>query len=108
MQPMSDLKNENGTDNYRSSALSLVPICVVDGNQVEIDAVGSSEIDTIHHLHERIATATKNIVEDAIQIGELLTRAKKSMPHGHWELWVEKNLTFSGRTARCYMRLFKR
>lgn len=41
------------------------------------------------------------------QVGAMLSRAKDKCGHGHWLEWVSKNLKFSDRQARNYMRLHR-
>jgi hypothetical protein len=62
----------------------------------------ATEINAAHALVEGyIRAATPH----AVRAGELLEKAKASIPHGEWGAWLAKNCTFSGRTAQIYMRL---
>ena len=62
----------------------------------------ATEINAAHALVEGyIRAATPH----AVRAGELLEKAKASIPHGEWGPWLEKNCTFSERTAQTYMRL---
>jgi hypothetical protein len=62
----------------------------------------ATEINAAHALVEGyIRAATPH----AVRAGELLEKAKASIPHGEWVSWLEKNCTFSERTAQTYMRL---
>jgi ParB family chromosome partitioning protein len=46
-------------------------------------------------------------VAHAIRCGELLLKAKASMPHGEWQPWLRRNVSFAARTARDYTSLAK-
>ncbi|MBN2324808.1 MAG: DUF3102 domain-containing protein [Spirochaetes bacterium] len=54
----------------------------------------------IIELHQGIIEDLKRTVQDAIEIGELLTKQKAILQHGEFLPWIEKELPFSGRTAR--------
>jgi len=62
--------------------------------------------DKINSLHQEIEAALNKSLENAIEIGRLLSQAKAEIPHGGFTGWLEENCTFSGRTARRYMKLF--
>ena len=55
--------------------------------------------------HEAAQAAARNAVAHAIHCGELLLEAKASLPHGVFGTWLARNVAFSDRTARGYMRL---
>jgi hypothetical protein len=59
----------------------------------------------IIEAHAAVQGNAKTMMEFAILAGELLTKAKKKVPHGQWAAWVEKNCKFSARTASDYMRM---
>jgi hypothetical protein len=70
------------------------------------------EIDSLSQLAAQINGAYASGVESTLkgltyykQVGVMLTRAKVKCGHGHWLSWVAKNLKFSDRQARKYMRL---
>jgi hypothetical protein len=44
----------------------------------------------------------------AIRCGELLLKAKASIPHGQWLPWLRANVEFSERSAQGYMRVAQR
>ena len=51
--------------------------------------------------------AASNALSNAIKAGEYLTAAKKMIPHGGWEKWLDsKNPVDSIRTAQVYVQLF--
>lgn len=72
-----------------------------------MDLIESKRIEEIKKLHFEIMGNLKISLQNAIKIGELLVEQKKSMRHGEFIPWIEKNLPFSDRTARNYMRLFR-
>jgi hypothetical protein len=69
--------------------------------------VTNNRAEEIRVLHGEILGSFKTSLVKAIRIGELLTEQKDSLEHGDFIPWVEKNLPFSDRTARNYMRLYR-
>ncbi|MGD9609281.1 MAG: DUF3102 domain-containing protein [Desulfovibrionaceae bacterium] len=65
-----------------------------------------TQISEICQLHGEIIEAGKTVLMKAIRVGEILTEAKASLPHGQFTPWL-KNLPFTDRTARNYMRLYQ-
>lgn len=47
-------------------------------------------------------------LEKAVRIGELLAQQKGALKHGEWLPWLETNIQFTDRTARNYMRVYKK
>jgi DUF3102 family protein len=70
-------------------------------------ASADKRVAEIARLHQEILAAARTSVEKAIRIGELLTAAKSKLRHGEWLPWLRKNVVFSERTARNYMRCFE-
>lgn len=66
-----------------------------------------SAAQEIAALHERIVTAARRSLDDAIRIGELLTQEKIRLPHVQFGDWLKANVPFSERTARFYMQVFR-
>lgn len=58
-------------------------------------------------LHLGIEASLRRSVQDAIRLGELLTEQKAALPHGDFLPWLDRELPFSERTARNYMKLFE-
>ncbi len=58
----------------------------------------------IAEAHAAVQSSVKAAVAHAIQAGELLSQAKKEMPHGTFGDFC-RALPFSDRTARAYMQL---
>jgi rubrerythrin len=61
----------------------------------------------IRGLHDCIVRSLRRTVDDAIKIGELLVRARASLPHGEYMEWVAAELPFSQRTADNYRHLYE-
>ena len=47
-------------------------------------------------------------MKHALRCGNLLIKAKATVPHGHWLPWLRKNIAFSDRTAQGYTRIAQR
>jgi hypothetical protein len=59
----------------------------------------------INKAHEDGENATRRGLEQFRAAGLRLLEAKKHVGHGGFKSWLEKNITFSYRTARRYMQL---
>ena len=57
-------------------------------------------------LHAYSIEASKRSTEAAILVGWCLAVARESCAHGMWYSWLEKNVSFTRRTADNYMSLF--
>ena len=55
--------------------------------------------------HALALSAAQTALRHAMQAGRLLLEVKNKLPHGEFLPWIEKNLTFSDRTARVYMQV---
>ena len=66
----------------------------------------NNRITEIKELHDQILFHAQTTVEKAVQIGELLTAIKSTLPHGDWLPFLERNFPFTERTASRYMKLF--
>src|SRR5712691_5370692 len=53
----------------------------------------------------KILAALQRSVEAIIEVGQLLARAKGDLPHGEFQRMIEKDLPFTPRQARVYMRV---
>jgi hypothetical protein len=60
---------------------------------------------TLHEIANRIRKLNTRIVEDVVNIGRDLIKAKEQLQHGEWLPWLEKEFAWSERTASRYMRL---
>jgi len=70
-------------------------------------AIQQTEINEITRLHNEIEESLRMSLQKAIRIGELLSKAKDELKHGEFIPWIEKNLSFTDRTARRYIRIFE-
>ena len=64
-------------------------------------------VDEIKALHAEIAGHFRQSLEKAIRIGELLSEQKAALRHGEFTAWITRNLPFTDRTARSYMRVYE-
>jgi hypothetical protein len=60
----------------------------------------------VNRLTREIEALTQGKVERAIRAGEILLQLKDRVGHGHWRVWVEKNLAISIRTASRWINFF--
>lgn len=51
--------------------------------------------------------AARQLLEDSVEVGRLLTEAKSSVAHGEWGGWLEENFQYSSTEANNLMRLFE-
>ena len=72
-----------------------------------MNEIEKSRIQEITDLHAEIGGLFMQSLDKAILIGSLLLQQKKSMDHGEWIPWIEKNLPFKERTARNYLRVYR-
>ncbi|TGL17916.1 DUF3102 domain-containing protein [Leptospira yanagawae] len=64
-------------------------------------------VKRIIDLHESVLGGMKNVLQNAMALGEELSRIKEDLGHGNWIPWIEQNLPFSERSARNYISIFK-
>lgn len=65
-------------------------------------------LDWINTGHQAIQMAVVKLTIHAAQVGAWLTVMKERKVHGEWEGWVAENCLFSDRTARRYMKLYRK
>jgi hypothetical protein len=53
---------------------------------------------------EGIRSVARQLANNFVEIGHHLNRAKSHLSHGQWGDWLSRELGFSDRTARVYMR----
>jgi len=70
------------------------------------DLSGTTE-QRINSLHEGLKALLQRGIEQALEIGKLLTEKKSELKHGQLGPWIRDNLIFSERTAQRYMSLFE-
>jgi len=72
-------------------------------------AIAPASLDDLanaaNNEHALLAGDAQRMIKRAIQIGEILKRAKARLAHGEWFPWIKKNLTFAPRMAQNYMRV---
>lgn len=61
----------------------------------------------IIELHESIIGGMRNVLQNAMTLGEELSIIKDNLGHGNWLPWLEENVPFSERSARNYINIFK-
>ena len=61
--------------------------------------------DKINEAHRRCEEAMTTGLQHALEVGQLLVKAKNQCEHGDWKPWVRENCKFSLRTAQAYMRV---
>lgn len=62
--------------------------------------------EKINELHKELNGLFAQSIDKAIEIGKLLTEKKDELQHGEFIPWIKKNLVFTDRTARNYMRIY--
>lgn len=62
--------------------------------------------DRINEAHGRAVSHAASALEDALEVGRLLTEAKAACKHGEWLPWLREKCVFAERTAQAYMRLY--
>lgn len=65
----------------------------------------TAKIQRIQSLAEELDALGKTALEKALEAGTLLIECKADLAHGEWLPWLEKNFTFTDRTARRWMKL---
>lgn len=58
-------------------------------------------------IENNILRLKQQAVQNIIQIGQELLKAKEKLPHGEWGKWLEERVEFSQRTANQFMRIAK-
>ncbi len=58
----------------------------------------------INAAHAEVKAAILSGVEKAVNVGQLLIKAKALVSHGQWESWVESNTAVTPRACSGYMR----
>lgn len=80
---------------------TINPPAIVKQAEEDLPALAKAANQT----HGAVEEAARASLEQARDAGQLLLRAKKAVGHGKWGKWLEKNIKFSARTARAYMRV---
>jgi len=69
--------------------------------------IEKSRKEEIVKLHGKFVESFKRSLDYGIRIGQLLTEQKADLNHGEFGLWIKRNIPFTDRTARNYMKLFR-
>lgn len=79
------------------------------GSQKENLPTNKSDLTVkkIIELHESIIGGMRNVLQNAMVLGEELSNIKEKLGHGNWLPWIEQNVPFSERSARNYISIFK-
>ncbi|TGN08607.1 DUF3102 domain-containing protein [Leptospira bandrabouensis] len=64
-------------------------------------------VKRIIELHESIIGGMRNVLQNAMVLGEELSIIKEKLGHGNWLPWIEQNVPFSERSARNYINIYK-
>ena len=79
----------------------------IDLTDPVLDGLPETDLDTLARAinadHEAVCVHLTNAVYRAASAGHNLNQAKKLVPHGEWQAWVEAHCPFSIRTAQDYM-----
>jgi hypothetical protein len=61
----------------------------------------------INTLHKEIKEAMETAFQKSLKLGELLSCAKATLPHGEFGKWIEANCNFSYPTSNRYIKLYE-
>ncbi len=81
---------------------------MLGASKVCADTTSAASADAINEAHRLAQESAETAIEYAIRCGRLLTEKKKTLGHGEWMSWVDRNCEFSERQARRYMQAAKR
>jgi hypothetical protein len=89
----------------RLPSIAVNPASAVKGvRRFDYGSLPPEKTQALQESRTRIHTEIKKTAESAIAIGGELIAAKKTLPHGRFQAWVEPECGFSLRTAQNYMR----
>jgi len=66
-------------------------------------AISTTVVDAIKHHHREAMGHATQAIDHAKQAGELLLKAKATIPHGGWLSWLSENCAVSPRQAQRYI-----
>lgn len=72
----------------------------------ELANTGNSQIATLDSLAMQARMFAQGIALNVLQLGRVLTEAKKLVHHGEWDKWILENAGMSRRKAEQYMQAF--
>ncbi len=73
----------------------------------DLDRMNLQKAARVNELQEQIVHSAQNMVQYAIEIGNILKEVKDSLEFGEWLPWVKSNLDIHPTTVQDYMRLAK-
>lgn len=74
----------------------------------EIATTGSTELSVLNGLAQEAQFYIRNIANNMLQLGRVLTEAKALVRHGEWANWLRDNTSFSTRYAQQFMQAYER
>jgi hypothetical protein len=78
---------------------------IVVAETVELEQLNKSRAERVNELQGMIYSSAQNMVEYAIEIGQILIEVKASLEHGDFIPWVMANCDFNRMQAWRYMKL---
>jgi len=63
--------------------------------------------DYLHSIKEELKLRSQGFKYQIYEMGKLLCEAKIILPHGQFQLWLDKNFEFGYRTAHNLMKVFQ-
>jgi hypothetical protein len=72
---------------------------------VEIEQLNKSRAERVNELQGMIYSSAQNMVEYAIEIGQILIEVKASLSHGEWMPWCMANLDVKKSMIENYMKM---
>ena len=63
----------------------------------------TNTVNEINRLHQQANSTAQQAIDYAKELGRLLLKIKKELPHGKFTSWLEKNSSVSVRQAQRYM-----
>ncbi|MCW7464023.1 MULTISPECIES: DUF3102 domain-containing protein [Leptospira] len=71
-------------------------------------SIEDEDIQRINELHQSMLSNMSRAIQNAILIGEILTKKKSILSHGSFLPWLEGNVPFTRATAANYMRMYEK
>lgn len=94
-----------------SDSVSLPATEPVDNSEPPVVAEPAPVVEAVVTLADRanrIRTLQADVQRGIIQIGEELIAAKEEVGHGNWSAWLDKEFSWTQRTANNFMRVAER
>lgn len=74
----------------------------------EMTEIHASLPSPLEELAEEAQFYSQRAIKSILQLGRVLSEAKKLVPHGQWTAWISENAGCSERTAQQFMQAYKR